>query len=172
MQLLYFGIPLNPPQVEIDFQLRLGDNVLRTRGRRARKDVAMSRASSWGLPVRFAVLLSSSLSCLAAACTDESVPSDAPAEPDGSLRSADGRRIPYAEVMTLCSQCHGSQATAFAHGAHGGMTGFWDLSRGPQMKNNCIDCHDPHAPQFPKMVVEFKPRDRFLEGEAAHDDHE
>lgn len=89
-----------------------------------------------------------------------------------SLRSADGRPIAYADVMTLCSQCHGSQATAFAHGAHGGMVGFWDLSRGPQMKNNCIDCHDPHAPQFPKMIVEFKPRDRFLEGEAAHDDHE
>jgi hypothetical protein len=89
-----------------------------------------------------------------------------------SLRSADGRRIPYDQVMTLCSQCHGPQSTAFAHGAHGGMTGFWDLSRGPQMKNNCIDCHDPHAPQFPKMIVEFKPYDRFLEGKADHDDHE
>ncbi len=89
-----------------------------------------------------------------------------------SLRSADGTKIPYQDVMTLCSQCHGPQATSFAHGAHGGMIGFWDLSRGPQMKNNCIDCHDPHSPSFPKMIVSFKPRDRFLEGEAPHDDHE
>ncbi len=80
-----------------------------------------------------------------------------------SLRLADGTPVPYEEVMTLCSQCHGSQATAFAHGAHGGMTGFWDLSRGPQMKNNCIDCHDPHAPSFPNMIVGFKPKDRFNE---------
>ncbi len=87
-----------------------------------------------------------------------------------SLRSADGTKISYQNVMTLCSQCHGPQATAFAHGAHGGMTGFWDLSRGPQMKNNCIDCHDPHAPRYPKMIVGFKPRDRFLD-EARHDDH-
>lgn len=102
--------------------------------------------------------------------------------PDGSdtLRSADGSSIAYENVMQLCSQCHGPQATAYAHGAHGGMNGYWDLSRGPQMKNNCIDCHDPHSPKYPKMVVGFKPRDRFNEpiahGHAqeiggSHDDH-
>lgn len=82
---------------------------------------------------------------------------------DGSdtLRLADGRSLAYENAMELCSQCHGPQATAFAHGAHGGMNGYWDLSRGPQMKNNCIDCHDPHVPAYPKMVVGFKPRDRF-----------
>lgn len=79
-----------------------------------------------------------------------------------SLKLADGSRIAFPEVMTLCAQCHGPQMTAYEHGAHGGMTGFWDLSRGPQMKNNCVDCHDPHAPQFPKMHPTFKPRDRFL----------
>lgn len=89
-----------------------------------------------------------------------------------SLRSADGTKISYPDVMELCSQCHGPQATSFAHDAHGGMTGYWDLSRGPQMKNNCIDCHDPHAPSFPKMIVSFKPRDRFLGEQAPHDDHE
>ncbi|SMP59849.1 hypothetical protein SAMN06265222_106278 [Neorhodopirellula lusitana] len=78
-----------------------------------------------------------------------------------SLRLADGTSVAYENVMTLCSQCHGSQATAFAHGAHGGMNGHWDLTRGPQMKNNCIDCHDPHAPNYPKMIVGFKPKDRF-----------
>ena len=93
-------------------------------------------------------------------------------ENSDTLRLADGSAVQYTDVMTLCSQCHSSQATSFAHGAHGGMNGFWDLSRGAQTKNNCVDCHDPHAPNYPKMIVGFKPRDRFLEGEASHDGHE
>ncbi|QDV42070.1 Doubled CXXCH motif [Stieleria neptunia] len=94
--------------------------------------------------------------------------------PDQSdaLRLADGSLVEYRDVMTLCSQCHAAQATAFRHGAHGGMNGHWDLSRGPQTKNNCIDCHDPHEPSYPKMIVGFKPRDRFLKDETTHDDHE
>ncbi len=88
-----------------------------------------------------------------------------------ALRLADGRSLPYADVMTLCAQCHGRQATSYDHGAHGGMTGHWDLSRGPRMRNGCIDCHDPHAPAFPAMQPAFKPRDRFLEPlrEGSHD---
>ncbi|WP_339909455.1 cytochrome c3 family protein [Symmachiella dynata] len=79
-----------------------------------------------------------------------------------ALKLADGRRVEFTEVMTLCAQCHGPQMIAYQHGAHGGMTGHWDLTRGPQVKNNCIDCHNPHSPQFPKMQPTFKPRDRFL----------
>lgn len=97
-----------------------------------------------------------------------------------ALRLADGSSVAYENVMTLCSQCHGKQAESFAHGAHGGMNGHWDLSRGSQMKNNCIDCHDPHVPKYPKMIVGFKPKDRFnepstaehqQEGTAVHDEH-
>lgn len=95
-----------------------------------------------------------------------------------SLRLADGSAVLYENVIALCSQCHSSQATAFAHGAHGGMYGHWDLTQGPQMKNNCIDCHDPHAPSFPHMIVVFKPQDRFNvpaadahEGTELHDAH-
>lgn len=80
-----------------------------------------------------------------------------------SLKLADGQRIEFQNVMTLCAQCHSSQTLDYQHGAHGGMSGYWDLSRGPQTRNNCVDCHDPHAPQFPQMTPTFKPRDRFLE---------
>ncbi|QDS98792.1 hypothetical protein [Adhaeretor mobilis] len=80
-----------------------------------------------------------------------------------SLRLADGRRVEFTEVMTLCAQCHGTQTRDYRHGAHGGMNGHWDLSRGPRVRNNCVDCHDPHAPSFPSMNPTFKPRDRFLE---------
>lgn len=80
-----------------------------------------------------------------------------------SLKLADGRRIEFTDVMTLCGQCHGPQMKDYEHGAHAGLNGYWDLTRGPQVKNNCVDCHNPHAPQFPKMQPTFKPRDRFLE---------
>ena len=85
-----------------------------------------------------------------------------------SLKLADGTRVEFTEVMTLCAQCHGQQMKDYEHGAHGGMNGYWDRSRGPQTKNNCVDCHNPHAPQFPKMQPTFKPRDRFLEKETEH----
>lgn len=79
-----------------------------------------------------------------------------------ALKLADGSRVEFSDVMTLCAQCHGPQMKDYQHGAHGGMNGYWDLSRGPQQKNNCVDCHHPHAPQFPKMRPTFKPKDRFL----------
>ncbi|MFK7959735.1 MAG: cytochrome c3 family protein [Phycisphaerales bacterium] len=84
-----------------------------------------------------------------------------------ALRLADQTAISYPDVMTLCSQCHGTQARDYAHGAHGGMTGYWDLSRGPRERNNCTNCHDPHQPAFPQMTPTFKPRDRFLTPDTA-----
>lgn len=69
----------------------------------------------------------------------------------GSLSLADGTALEFADVMTLCAQCHGPQFRDYQHGSHGGMTGFWDLSKGPRQRNNCIDCHDPHAPQFSRV---------------------
>jgi len=91
-----------------------------------------------------------------------------------ALRLADGSTVPYREVMTLCAQCHGPQARDYQHGAHGGMSGYWDLSRGPRVRNNCVDCHDPHVPAFPSMVPTFKPIDRFLtsEGSKVEEIHE
>ena len=80
-----------------------------------------------------------------------------------SLKLADDSRVEFTDVIMLCAQCHGPQMNDYLHGAHGGMNGHWDLTRGPQMKNNCIDCHDPHSPRFPKMQPTFKPKDRFLE---------
>ena len=79
-----------------------------------------------------------------------------------TLRLADGRSVPFERVMELCAQCHGSQARDYAHGAHGGMSGYWDTKRGEQVRNQCTHCHDPHKPDFPQMRPTFKPRDRFL----------
>jgi hypothetical protein len=76
-----------------------------------------------------------------------------------TLRLADGTSVPFTDVMQLCAQCHGPQARDYRNGAHGGMTGFWDLQRGGRQRNNCIDCHDAHAPQYPQVMPVFTPRD-------------
>jgi hypothetical protein len=91
-----------------------------------------------------------------------------------TLRLADSTSLPYSGVMSLCAQCHAPQARDWEHGAHGGMTGYWDLSRGGRVRKNCIDCHDPHSPAFPAMRPTFKPRDRGLHpphGHPHHTDH-
>ncbi len=75
------------------------------------------------------------------------------------LRLADGRSLEFVNVMELCGQCHGSQRRDFEQGAHGGMTGYWDRTRGPRQRHSCIDCHEPHAPAFPQMKPVFPPRD-------------
>lgn len=85
-----------------------------------------------------------------------------------SLKLADGTSVAYQEVMRLCSQCHGQQAKEYELGVHGGMKGHWDLKYGDQTKNNCVDCHHPHLPAFPKMKPTFKPKDRFLQASEHH----
>ena len=88
------------------------------------------------------------------------------------LRLADGKPVPFQEVMTLCAQCHGPQYKDYQNGAHGGMTGYWDLTKGPRARNNCIDCHDPHAPQYPQMMPVLRPNDRFFRDESSENAHD
>lgn len=76
------------------------------------------------------------------------------------LRLADQTAVPFTEAMTLCRQCHGPQGRDYDHGAHGGMTGAWDLSRGGRVRNTCTVCHDPHAPKIPRVTPAPGPTDR------------
>ncbi len=77
-----------------------------------------------------------------------------------TLRLADGSSVSFSNVMQLCAQCHGPQYRDYRNGSHGGMNGYWDLSRGPRTRNNCIDCHDPHHPAYPKVMPVFPPKTR------------
>lgn len=87
-----------------------------------------------------------------------------------TLRLADGTALAYTDVMTLCGQCHGPQLRDYQRGLHGGMNGYWDLNRGSRTRNNCIHCHDPHAPDFPLVQPVFPPRDRLpVAREVDHD---
>lgn len=76
------------------------------------------------------------------------------------LHLATGEPLQMTEAMTLCGQCHGPQLRDYKHGAHGGMTGHWDLSRGGRTRNHCVDCHDPHTPKFVGGRPVLPPRDR------------
>ncbi|MBK9992318.1 MAG: hypothetical protein IPP19_16760 [Verrucomicrobia bacterium] len=92
-----------------------------------------------------------------------------------TLRKADSSAIAYPNVMELCGQCHGTQLRDYRAGAHGGMNGHWDLSRGSRERNNCVDCHDPHAPAYPRLKPVFAPVDRGARQQqerAAHADKE
>lgn len=79
------------------------------------------------------------------------------------LRLSDGQTLAFADVMQLCAQCHSTQYKSYEHGAHGGMSGYWDRSQGEQVRNNCVTCHNPHAPAFPVMMPAAPPRDRFFQ---------
>lgn len=78
------------------------------------------------------------------------------------LHLANGDTLAFDDVMTLCAQCHGPQFRDYQHGAHGGMNGYWDRRRGARTRNNCVDCHQPHAPAYRAVVPAFPPRDRYL----------
>lgn len=99
------------------------------------------------------------------------------AGPDyAGLHLADGRAVPYVEVIQLCRQCHGPQARDFDHGAHGGMNGHWDLRYGDQLRHACTTCHDPHSPAYAPMWPARPPGDARWggshDGARPHDDPE
>lgn len=77
-----------------------------------------------------------------------------------TLRLATGKPVEFANVMTLCAQCHGTAMRDYERGSHGGMNGYWDLTKGPRTRNNCVNCHDPHSPKYPQAMPVFAPRDR------------
>ncbi len=89
-----------------------------------------------------------------------------------SLRLADGRLLPYEDSMQLCGQCHGPQLRDWRHGAHGGMAGYWDLTKGDRIRNHCTVCHDPHAPAIEQVMPAPPPNDRFLNSSAGNQDHD
>lgn len=77
-----------------------------------------------------------------------------------TLHLANGETFPMTDAIRLCAQCHGPQFRDYSRGAHGGMQGAWSPALGPRTRNHCVDCHDPHAPQFQGGLPVLPPRDR------------
>ena len=78
-----------------------------------------------------------------------------------ALRLADGRAIPMGAAMQSCRQCHGPPSRDYDHGSHGGMSGYWDTTRGPRTRAHCLDCHDAHHPAWTPVMPAPPPRDRY-----------
>ena len=86
------------------------------------------------------------------------------------FRLASGKTITYGNVVELCGQCHSAQWRDYQHGAHGGMTGYWDTQSGARDRNHCIDCHNPHTPGAAKMQPAPRANVRFqTPAEGGHD---
>jgi|GEM_PF-1151017 len=88
-----------------------------------------------------------------------------------TLKLADGTSVGFENVMQLCAQCHGPQSRDYRNGSHGGMNGYWDLSRGPRQRNACIVCHDAHAPAYPQLMPVFPPKDIIPPESTPHAEH-
>ena len=88
------------------------------------------------------------------------------------LRKADGETLEFSESMMLCAQCHSLQHRDYLNGSHGGMTGYWDLTRGGRQRHSCVDCHDPHRPAYPKVLPVFPPKAVIGEHTEKDKDHE
>jgi hypothetical protein len=63
----------------------------------------------------------------------------------------DGSEIAEADVVQLCAKCHGTTYRDWEAGVHGRQNGYWNASMGDKTKLRCIQCHDPHSPQFKEM---------------------
>lgn len=63
----------------------------------------------------------------------------------------DGSEIAQADVVLLCAKCHGPTYRDWQAGVHGRQNGHWDTKKGDKTKLRCIQCHDPHAPNFPAV---------------------
>jgi len=64
------------------------------------------------------------------------------------LQTRDGRALRFQDSPQLCGSCHGPTYEDWEAGAHGRISGCWDRPLGPITRQQCVNCHDPHAPSF------------------------
>lgn len=74
-------------------------------------------------------------------------------ESHNSLILPGGELILFADAVRLCATCHGTTFRDWERGMHGRTNGYWDTSRGEQIRLTCTQCHDPHAPAIGLMTA-------------------
>ena len=65
------------------------------------------------------------------------------------LQTRDGRQLKLSESTPLCGSCHGPTYRDWEAGAHGRTSGYWNRKLGSITRQDCVSCHNPHAPKFP-----------------------
>ena len=68
-----------------------------------------------------------------------------------------GEEIPWTQPQLLCARCHGPVYRDWQHGSHGRINGYWDTTRGEQVRLRCVACHDPHQPPFAPLSTSAGP---------------
>ncbi len=68
------------------------------------------------------------------------------------LQTRDGRKFKIEESTPLCGSCHGPTYRDWEAGIHGRLGGYWRREQGAVVRQDCVSCHDPHAPAFPSMT--------------------
>lgn len=63
------------------------------------------------------------------------------------LTSLTNSTIDFNYSYKLCSQCHQQEFKDWKGGAHGKQLESWAM---PRVSNTCVNCHNPHSPQFEK----------------------
>lgn len=76
---------------------------------------------------------------------------------EGVYLDHDGSEIPDDQTTRLCGKCHGIVYKDWQIGVHGRRGGFWDSRFGERVVLDCIQCHDPHDPQFPALAPDSPP---------------
>lgn len=79
--------------------------------------------------------------------------------------------IAYADTPLLCASCHGTTFRDWERGMHGRTNGFWDKERGPQVRQTCTQCHDPHSPAFAPLAPLPGPNTRLMGEPVDQDAH-
>ena len=74
------------------------------------------------------------------------------------LQTRDGRELKLVNSTPLCGSCHGPTYRDWEAGAHGRTSGYWDRQLGAIKREDCVSCHNPHAPAFPARKPAPGPR--------------
>ncbi len=65
------------------------------------------------------------------------------------LQVRNGRTVTFNDSQLLCGSCHGPTYRDWEAGVHGRTSGYWDRGLGAMDRKLCVNCHNPHSPQFP-----------------------
>lgn len=72
------------------------------------------------------------------------------------LRLINGTRVEFEESIQICAQCHAVVYADWQKHIHGKWVGQWKEAEPQKI---CVDCHNPHDPDFEKLVPEPAPKD-------------
>jgi hypothetical protein len=83
------------------------------------------------------------------------------------LQTRDGRELKMADSTPLCGSCHGPTYRDWEAGVHGRTSGFWSPALGPAKREDCVACHNPHAPKIPSRPPAPGPHPLHSQGKMA-----